>query len=102
MTFFIKLASMLSQLSYSNIKLAQSLAERDAMVEALRESEERLRLLGDNLPDSAIYQYAHEPDSSVRFLYCSAGIERLNGVSVSDVLRNPGILHRQIPPEYFE
>ena len=27
---------------------------------ALRESEERLRLLGDNLPDSAVYQYVHE------------------------------------------
>ena len=50
--------------------------------EALRESEERLRLLGDNLPDSAVYQYVHETDGSVRFLYFSAGIERLNGVSV--------------------
>jgi PAS domain S-box-containing protein len=69
---------------------------------ALRESEERLRLLSDNLPDSAVYQYIHEPDGSVRFLYFSAGIEKLNGIKVSDVLRNPGTLHRQIPPEYFE
>lgn len=69
---------------------------------ALRESEERLRLLGDNLPDSAVYQYAHEPDGSVHFLYFSAGIEKLNGVKVSDVLSDPGTLHRQIPPEYFD
>ncbi|WP_048181654.1 PAS domain S-box protein [Methanosarcina siciliae] len=69
---------------------------------ALRESEERLRLLGDNLPDSAVYQYAHEPDGSVRFLYFSAGIEKLNGIKVSDVLRDPSTLHRQIPPDYFE
>jgi PAS domain S-box-containing protein len=69
---------------------------------ALRESEEKLRLLGDNLPDSAVYQYVHEPDGSVRFLYFSAGIERLNCISVSDVLRDPGTLHRQIPPDYFE
>jgi PAS domain S-box-containing protein len=61
MTFLMKLANIISQLSYSNIKLAQSLAERDSLVEALQDSEERLRLLGDNLPDSAIYQYAHEP-----------------------------------------
>jgi len=69
---------------------------------ALRESEERLRLLGDNLPDSAVYQYTHEPDGSARFLYFSVGIEKLNGIKVSDVLRDPGTVHRQIPPEYFE
>jgi PAS domain S-box-containing protein len=44
MAFFAKLANMLSQLSYSNIKLSQSLAERDALMGALRESGERLRL----------------------------------------------------------
>lgn len=76
--------------------------ERYVAQEALRESEERLRLLGDNLPESAVYQYAHETDGSVRFLYFSAGIERLNGVKVEEVLRDPGMLHRQILPEYFE
>jgi PAS domain-containing protein len=32
----------------------------------------------------------------------SAGIERLNGVKAEDVLRDPGTLHRQSPPELFE
>ncbi|HOW15024.1 PocR ligand-binding domain-containing protein [Methanosarcina sp.] len=102
MAFFMTFANMVSQLSYSNIRLSQSLAERDAVVEALRESEERLRLLSDNLPDSAVYQYVLEPDGSTRFVYFSAGIERLNGVKISDLLRDPGTLHRQIPPEYLE
>ena len=69
---------------------------------ALSESEERLRLLGDNLPESAVYQYVHEDDGRVRFLYMSAGIEQLNGVSVQDVLNDAGTLRRQVPPEYFE
>ncbi|MDD3248634.1 MAG: PAS domain S-box protein [Methanosarcina sp.] len=49
MVFFMKLANMLSQLGYSNIKLARSLAERDALVNALRESEKRERARSDEL-----------------------------------------------------
>lgn len=68
----------------------------------LKDSEERLYLLSNNLPDSALYQYVQELDGSVRFLYCSAGIEKLNSVSIQDVLHDPATLHRQLPPEYFE
>ena len=49
MAFFMTFANMISQLSYSNIKLSQSLAERDAMVDALRESEKRERARSDEL-----------------------------------------------------
>ena len=55
----------------------QAESQRAAALEALRVSEERLRLLGDNLPDSAVYQYTREADGSPRLLYVSAGIERL-------------------------
>ena len=82
-------------------RLAADEAARRMTEQALRESEERLRVLGDNLPDSAVYQYAHETDGSVRFLYVSAGIERLNGVNVDEVLRDPRTLHGQIPEAYF-
>jgi len=49
MSFFMKLANMLSQLSHSNIKLAQSLEERDTLVEALQESEKRERARSNEL-----------------------------------------------------
>ena len=54
MSFFMKLSNMISQLSYSNLKLAQSLVERDSLVEALEESEKRYRMLFDHSTDAII------------------------------------------------
>lgn len=41
MAFFMKFGNMISQLSYSNLKLAQSLAERESLFDALQESGKR-------------------------------------------------------------
>jgi PAS domain S-box-containing protein len=86
----------------SVLVITWDVTDHERMEEALRQSEERLRLLGNNLPDSAVYQYTHGADGKVRFLYCSAGIERLNGVRAEEVLRDPNILHGQIPPEHYK
>jgi PAS domain S-box-containing protein len=69
--------------------------------QSLRESEERLRLLGDNLPDSAVYQYVDELGVPERYTCFSAGIERLNGITVEGVLRDRSTLHDQILPEHI-
>ena len=97
-----RVAERTAQLQTANDQLRKEIAERKQAEESLRESKERLRLLSDNLPDSAVYQYVHELDDSSRFLYMSAGIERLNGVTVEEVLCDAGTLHRQSPPEYIE
>ncbi|MGA2704626.1 MAG: PAS domain S-box protein [Isosphaeraceae bacterium] len=89
------------QLLY-RVGTVQDISERKRAEQELLDSELRLRLLTDNLPDSAVYQYTHEPDGRPRFLYISAGIEHLNGVTVEEVLRDPWSLHGQIPPEYRE
>src|SRR5262249_14683771 len=72
-----------------------------AQADALLESEERLRDLGDSLPECAVHRYAHEADGKLRFLYISAGIKQLRGVDPVDVLRDAGILQRQIFPDYL-
>ncbi|HEY3275419.1 MAG TPA: PocR ligand-binding domain-containing protein [Syntrophorhabdaceae bacterium] len=43
MSFLMKLAQILSQLSYSNIKLAKLLVRNDSLLSSLQESEERFR-----------------------------------------------------------
>lgn len=43
LSFFMTFANLLSQLGYSNNKLAQSVAEREALLESLSESEEKYR-----------------------------------------------------------
>jgi len=52
MGFFIKLAEMLSLLSYSNIKLARSLSERDALIAERKEAEDALRATAEELARS--------------------------------------------------
>ena len=66
MSFFMMFANMISQLSYSNIKLAQSLAKRNALVNALVESEERERARSNELTTildavPAAVWIAHDP-----------------------------------------
>ena len=77
MVFFMKLANMISQLGYSNLKLAQSLAERDALVDALRESEERFRSVLENSLDVA-YRRNLQTDS---YDYMSPVVETITGFS---------------------
>ena len=67
----------------------------------VRESESRLRALGDNLPDGAIYRYCRA-DGKGWLEFVSAGIERLTGVPADEAMRDVGAVDRTILPEDFE
>ncbi|MGA7328649.1 MAG: MASE1 domain-containing protein [Rhodomicrobium sp.] len=84
-----------------SLALSAEVASRRQAQEKLCESEERLRNLGNSLPESAIYQYAEESNGTLRFRYISAGIEQLLGLRVEDVLRDAGALFGRILPEYL-
>ncbi|MFZ2656136.1 MAG: PAS domain S-box protein [Victivallales bacterium] len=66
---------------------------------ALHESEQSLRRLGDNLPNGMVYQVVRETDGRQHFIYVSAGVERLNGVTPEAVLDDPEVLYGQIIEE---
>jgi PAS domain S-box-containing protein len=54
--------------------------------------------VGDNLPDSYVYQYTCDPDDQPRFTYVSGGVEQVHGVTVSEVLRDARCLLGKIDP----
>ncbi len=83
MSFFMKLASMISKLSYSNIKLLQSLAERSALVGSLRESEGRYRMLFDHSMDGIILS---DPNESGKILSANPAACRMLGWSEKELI----------------
>jgi PAS domain S-box-containing protein len=64
----------------------------------LQDSEAALQSMGDNLPGGYVFQYTHDADGKPRFTYVSAGVERVHGVKVAEVMRDPGYLLPQIDP----
>jgi PAS domain S-box-containing protein len=77
----------------------RDITERQRALAALRDNEERLRTLSDNLPRGAIYQAIQAPDGRTRVTYVSAGVERLFGVAPEEVQKDPEILYRTIHEE---
>lgn len=67
-------------------------------VGALQESETRLRLLSDNLPNGYVYQYQHDADGRPCFTYISAGVERVHGLKPAEVVKDGQVLNQQTEP----
>jgi PAS domain S-box-containing protein len=84
----------------------QDISERKEVEASLQASESRLRILGDQLSDSFLYQLKTDAEGGSRFIYVSAGVERLCGLKVEDVQRDASLLlgsmDPQMVPAYLE
>ncbi|MGR8932988.1 MAG: EAL domain-containing protein [Gammaproteobacteria bacterium] len=79
--------------------LTESIADLEKTQAELQQSELRLRILGDRLPDSYLYEYSRDAQGRPQFLYLSSGIERLHGIAAAEALADAGKLIAQIAAE---
>ena len=80
--------------------LTVSLQEAEEAAVRLRESEEKLRFLGDNLPGVLLYQLDCGADGrDRRFTYVSRGVEQLHELSVAEAMDSPFAIYTQLCEE---
>ena len=65
----------------------------------IRENQERMRTLGANLLNSVLYQLVRRPDGALTYTEVSDSIDRICGISATDLARDPRCLERLILPQ---
>jgi PAS domain S-box-containing protein len=67
--------------------------------EEIKERVLQLQTLGDNLPDTMVYQMIREAGRKIFFTYLSRGIEKITGLPADALLQDPELLYNLILEE---
>ncbi len=83
------------------IAYLEDITRRKQAEGALRNSEEQLRVLSENIADGMVYQINSGKDGQQRlFSYLSPAIEDLHGLKAEDVKLDPSLIYDQIDEAY--
>lgn len=84
----------------------RDVSERMAAEEKLKEQQEQLKTLGDNLTGVMIFQLVGDASGARKFTYVSNGVSNLTGKTAAEVMDDPSILYNIIleedRPEFIE
>lgn len=81
-----------AHINITSLKEAQNVAN---------DSEQRLRLISDSIPDSMVFRLdCGLKGESRKFTYLSQGVQTLHGFSEEEAIANPNLLYQQISEEY--
>jgi PAS domain S-box-containing protein len=92
--FFVDLVDFLG--TQAILGIARDITEQKRAEDAIREREQQLRSLSDNLPNGLVYQIVVDADGKRWFAHISAGVEAIHEVTAEEVLRDPSFLYTQI------
>lgn len=83
------------------IAYLEDITERRQSEEALRESEEQMRSLSENIADGMVYQINSGKNGQQRlFSYVSPAVEWLHGLKADDVKQNASLIYDQVDEAY--
>lgn len=92
-------ANQLSLVAFQNLIQARIIADREKARQDLSESEERLRMIGNNIPSGMLYEAETTPEGLVRFLYVSEGVKMLHGCSPDEAIADSERIYGTIHPD---
>jgi transcriptional regulator with GAF, ATPase, and Fis domain len=69
---------------------------------SLKESQESINQIGNNLPDGVIYRLVHKSDGRRYFNYISQGCKKLFQVTPKEVKTDANVLYKMFPPDDLE
>ena len=75
------------------------ITERKRAEQALKDREQQLRSLGDNLPNGYVYQYERAASGQSKFHYISGGVEKIHGLTPAQLMEEASLLFAQATPE---
>lgn len=81
------------------LAVTRDISKRKKAEIALKESEEKIRLLGDNIPKGQIFQLKVTPEGESRFTYISKKVEELHECTAEEAIANPALMFDRVLPE---
>ncbi len=94
MRFYSELAGLVGGLGHRNLQLARVLNERETLLSAVNESEERFRAIANYTMD---WESWFAPDG--RILWINPGAEKVTGYSSDELLAMPSLIGTLVPEE---